>query len=402
MSIFSHQFHHLSQLLERARHDWQHTPFSCTHLPWADLAPPLLAMNEEELDELDENDHRALAWLGQWRPALLTPYFQPLPELNRASDYHTPHWSSGIGGRKWAQIKDFAANITAFGSQLAKNPTLPILEWCAGKGHLGRLLAQQGANITSLEWSAELCAQGQALAEQLQLNHTFICTDALSESAATLFKAQQCGVALHACGELHLRFLQHAAQAGTQELALSPCCYHLISGECYQPLSKLGQAHDLKLDRQSLRLPLQRQITGGERVRKLRHLELTWRLAFDELQRTLTKNNSYLPLPSFPKALLSGSFSEFVGWACNKKGLVAPLTIDSSHWLALAEQRRLLVKRIELVRHRYRYGLELWLLLDKALFLEEQGYQVQLGTFTNLANTPRRYLIQAKRPLPVT
>ncbi|MGO4999658.1 methyltransferase [Oceanisphaera sp. W20_SRM_FM3] len=388
-------FLQLSQLLRLSRHDWQQTPFSCTELPWPELASALQALDEDRLDRLDENDQAALAWLSQWRPQLLNAQRLQLPELTRATDYATPRWSNGIGGRKWAQIKDFAANIGA--SSLTK--AVPILEWCAGKGHLGRLLAQQGASqVTSLEWAAELCSQGEELAHQLQLPHKFVCADALSQEAAVLFKPQQVAVALHACGELHLRFLNHAAAAGTRQVALSPCCYHLIAGEYYQPLSQRGKAQNLNLDRHSLRLPLQQQITGGERVRRLRQLELTWRLAFDELQQSLTGNTRYLPLPSFPKRLLSATFSDFAAWACNQKNLPMPAVIDEEHWLTLASKRRLLVKRIEFVRHRYRYLLELWLLLDKALFLEEQGYQVKLGLFTDLTHTPRRYLLQANLP----
>ena len=392
MSLYATPFLQLSQLLQLSRHDWQQTPFGCTELPWPELAAALQALDEDELDALDAHDAAALAWLGQWRPELLNAQPLELPELRRAPDYATPRWSSGIGGRKWAQIKDFAANISI--SSFTK--ATPILEWCAGKGHLGRLLAQQGAPVTSLEWDADLCAQGETLADQLQLSHQFVCADALKPEAATLFQPQQVAVALHACGELHLRFLTHAAAASTQEMALSPCCYHLIAAQHYQPLSRSGQQHDLHLDKQSLRLPLQQQVTGGERVRRLRQLELTWRLAFDELQQSLTGNASYLPLPSFPKRLLSGTFSDFAAWACHQKNLPIPAVVDEDHWLARAAKRRLLVKRIELVRHRYRYLLELWLLLDKVLFLEERGYQVQLGLFTDLQHTPRRYLLQAK------
>lgn len=391
MSNFTEQFQQLSRLLHQARGDWQHTAFSCTELPWPELTDALCALDETALDALDQNDEAALAWLAPWRPDLNAAHQWQLPELHRAVDYATPRWSNGIGGRKWAQIKDFAANLSS-----TNIGTTSVLEWCAGKGHLGRLLAQQGAlEVTSLEWSPELCAQGEALASQLQLPHHFVCADALKPEAAALFQPHQMAISLHACGELHLRFLRHAATVKTQQLAVSPCCYHLINGETYQPLSAAGRQLDLALDRHSLRLPLQQQVTGGERVRRLRHIELTWRLAFDEFQQWLTDDKSYLPLPSFPKALLSGGFSDFVRWACEKKTLIPPLPIDSAHWLALAEKRRLLVKRIELVRHRYRYLLELWLLLDKALFLEEQGYRVQLGLFTAKHNTPRRYLLQA-------
>ncbi|WP_165660818.1 methyltransferase [Oceanimonas sp. MB9] len=390
MSELADQFHSLSTLLQRHHGDWQRLPFACRTLPWPELAPVLTTLSEDDLDALEAEPAAAHGLLAPYRSEVAAVHDWPIPTLKRAGDYATPRWSSGIPGRKWAQISDFAANIHGHH---------PILEWCAGKGHLGRLLAlQQQQAVTSLEWSADLCRQGKALAERLQIEHHFYCADALAPEAAGLFRREQQAVALHACGELHLRFLQHGVRAGTRSLTLSPCCYHLITGQHYQPLSTAGRRAGLSLSRHDLRLPLQQQVTGGERVRRLRQIELTWRLAFDELQRTLTGNDAYLPLPTFPKQLLSGDFAAFARWACKRKGLAVPAQIDDAHWLALADDRRLLVKRIELVRHLYRHPLELWLLLDRALFLEEQGYRVTLGTFTDMANTPRRYLLQAHKP----
>lgn len=389
MSDVAPLFNQLSTQLARHSGDWQLMPFACRTLPWPELAAVLERLDEDQLDQLESNPQQALELLAPWRPELSALHAFTAPELARAADYATPRWSNGIPGRKWAQIKDFAANITAEHA---------ILEWCAGKGHLGRLLAiEQQQPVTSLEWDQDLCRQGETLANKLTLQHHFHCGDALAPEAAALFKPKQQAVALHACGELHLRFLRHAARAGTRALALSPCCYHLIEGNRYVPLSNAGRRHDLGLSRHDLRLPLQQQVTGGERVRRLRHLELTWRLAFDELQRELTGGRDYLPLPAFPKQLLSGDFADFVSWACDKKGLAVPASLHSEHWLAAADDRRLLVKQIELVRHCYRYPLELWLLLDRVLFLTEQGYRVRLGTFTDIHNTPRRYLIQAWR-----
>ena len=49
--------------------------------------------------------------------------------------------------------------------------------------------------------------------------------------------------------------------------------------------------------------------------------------------------------------------------------------------------------RIELVRHLFQRPLELWLLLDRALFLTEKGYRVTMGTFCEKRLTPRNVLI---------
>ncbi len=55
------------------------------------------------------------------------------------------------------------------------------------------------------------------------------------------------------------------------------------------------------------------------------------------------------------------------------------------------------MRNLELVRGLFRRPLELWLLLDRALFLEEQGYQVRLGTFCAHELTPRNLLLLAER-----
>ena len=55
------------------------------------------------------------------------------------------------------------------------------------------------------------------------------------------------------------------------------------------------------------------------------------------------------------------------------------------------------VARMELVRHLFRRPLELWLVLDRALFLQEQGYRVELSEFCPRHLTPRNILIHAER-----
>ena len=66
--------------------------------------------------------------------------------------------------------------------------------------------------------------------------------------------------------------------------------------------------------------------------------------------------------------------------------------LEDAGWQRLAQ-----VRNLELVRGLFRRPLELWLLLDRALFLEEQGYQVRLGTFCAHELTPRNLLLLAER-----
>ncbi|MGL6121695.1 MAG: methyltransferase, partial [Shewanella sp.] len=316
------------------------------------------------------------------------------------------HFSAHIKGRKWQQITAFVQHLPQL--------NLPVLEWCAGKGHLGRLIAKaRGVEVVSLEWQAPLCDAGQAFADQWQLLQTFICADAFAigvEHSSTAVNeqvdhplsanpltARQQAVALHACGDLHVRLLTLAAKAGTQALAISPCCYHLIQASHYQPLSTLAQQSNVKLSRHDLQLPLQQSVIANPKQQALRHQEIAWRLGFDSLQRQCRQIDEYLPLPTLKQSQLSGSFTDFCLWAAESKAVNLAKTTDIEAWLDVGRQRQQLTRRIDLVAHLFRRVLEQWLILDRAIFLQEQGYDVCVGEFCANSVTPRNTLILAQK-----
>lgn len=457
---YSQRFSELNQLLEQSAALWQVRAFEVNALPWAQdfprLAEAVWALGDDELDGLDAEQsllakalspalNHDLRALGQdWDLSLLTASIaertvfndktvtdkagvaEPSLADNTAAQQgglsfdDEAHFSAHIKGRKWQQITAFVQHLPQL--------NLPVLEWCAGKGHLGRLIAKaRGAEVVSLEWQAPLCEAGQAFADKWQLSQTFICADAFAigaEHAATNtstttpittveappqraananplttnpLTAQQQAVALHACGDLHVRLLTLAAEAGTQALAISPCCYHLIHASHYQPLSNLAQQSSLKLSRHDLQLPLQQSVIANPKQQALRHQEIAWRLGFDALQRECRQIDEYLPLPSLKQSQLSGSFTDFCLWAAETKAVNLAKNKDFEAWLEIGRQRQQLTRRIDLVAHLFRTVLEQWLILDRACFLQEQGYGVCVGEFCANSVTPRNSLILAQK-----
>jgi hypothetical protein len=383
-------FTQVAAVLHRYQRYWQLQPMARFALPFDDALNSLLqSLSLTELAALEDNPERQQQLFGGFFPELFA-----LPATSQAEPAEAlPEWpfwlTNGIGGRKLSQIQHFC-------QQLAPSE-LPLLEWCAGKGHLGRLLAAQGRQVTSVEWQAELCRQGEALAAQFQLPQRFVCADVLTPSGRAVLSPQQQLVALHACGDLHLQLIKHAVAVGTHALQLAPCCYHLIAAEHYQPLSTLAQQHNLQLSRQDLKLAVQAQVTGGERVARLRQTEVSWRLAYQLLRTELTADARYQPLPSLPKHWFSGDFSAFLAYAAQLQQLPLPAVIDNNALLARADEAYLQLQRIDAVRHLFRRPLELYLLLDRALYLQQKGYQVQLSVFCAYQITPRNFLIRAWR-----
>lgn len=387
----SQQFICLTQLLAQCQQYWQLLPFQQQVLPWAGQAwhAQLAALTPTGLDQAEQSSQLP-SWLAPHFAALLQ-LASPLEPAPAAELPRLPFWlETGISGRKLAQIDALC--------QQWLPATLPVLEWCAGKGHLGRILAQRfGQPVTSVEWQPQLCAEGAALAEQHQLAQQFICADVLREPLTGVLKPAQHLVALHACGDLHIRLLCQAVQHGCRQLQLVPCCYHLIAAEQYQPMSALGQQHNLALGKDDLKLVVQGQATGGARIDRLRHTEVLWRLAYDELRADISGQRPYQPLSSVAKHWFSGDFASFARWAAGQHQLQLPANVDWPAYLARAAKRQLLVRRIELVRHVFRRPLELWLALDKALYLQQHGYQVRLTQLCQPAITPRNILLSASK-----
>ena len=203
-------------------------------------------------------------------------------------------------------------------------------------------------------------------------------------------------VALHACGDLHVRLLQLASAVGCKQLALAPCCYNRISADAYQALSSAGRASALQLSVDDLGLPLSETVTAGNRVRLQRDTSMARRLGFDRLQRQLRQRDEYLPTPSLPASWLDKPYSDYCRELASLKGLSTGeqdwVALEAYGWRRLAE-----VRNLELLRGLFRRPLELWLVLDRALFLAESGYKVEIGSFCEAVLTPRNLMVLAER-----
>lgn len=375
---------------------WRAVPFMERKLPWETDHPELAAwlrarsLNEAEADHTDVMRLEAPAPFSAWAQHART--LASIGELPAARAREaSARLSTDVPGRKWMQIQAFAQR--AFFSR----PVSHWVDWCAGKGHLGRFLAQDGAALTALEFDPALIAAGQSLSAHHGLHRAHhVLQDVLAPDAGRHLGPQSTPVALHACGELHVALLRQACATRSPSLAIAPCCYNRITDVLYTPLSKAGAASALQLDRRDLGLPLTETVTAGQRVRQQRDQSMARRLAFDALQRQVRGEDSYLPTPSLASHWLKVPLSEYCTHLADAKGIVLPRGID---WPVLEEtgRRRLAeVRNLELVRGLFRRPLEVWLLLDRALYLRERGYNVELGTFCDVRVSPRNLMLVAE------
>lgn len=367
---------------------WHPQPFHDVRPAWCEdwpaLTGRLLALPDDRAECLNNDGEAALAYLADFFPeldelaALLSvPAFAHVESRPRPA-----RWARDIPGRKLAQIEAFAASIQPGGET--------VLDWCGGKGHLGRLLATDWQQpVHTLEIDATLCHEGTELAERLGLAQSFLAADALA--VADWPKPGQHGVALHACGELHRRLIERGADCGVARLDVAPCCYYRGVAGCYQPLSGAAQTH---LVRDDLRLAVTETVTASPRLTRQRNKEMAWKLGFVayRLQVSGVSGKTFKPVPA---AWFRGSFGEFLERMARREQL--PVSAAAESFEVLGWQRQREVMRLSVVRHAFRRALELWLVLDLAVFMENRAYAVDIGTFCERRLTPRNLMLTAAR-----
>ncbi len=382
----------LEDLLTEYRFLWRPQPFREPEPAWCTAYPTLarevLAVEPASLETLAADTPGLVRRLARHFPELarLLPLIEVPVCPTRPLPATPPQLFRGIPGRKQAQI-------TAYATALDR-PVAPVLEWCAGKGHLGRLLAAAWHRpVLSLELDPALCADGIELTRQGHVEdmHAYVRADALEPGSAAHLHRRH-AVALHACGDLHRRLVTAAVAQGCPALDLAPCCYYRTAETTYRPLAggRLRLAHD------DLRLAVTDTATASARTRNASRTAMAWKLAFQILAREVT-GQPYHPLKPVPAAWLALGFEGWCQRLAKREGLPLPARLHWQRLQAEGERAALRVRRLELVRLAFRRALELWLVADMAVHLEAHGYRVVVCTFCPPALTPRNLLVSARR-----
>lgn len=368
---------------------WHPQPFREPQPSWCERWPSLLdelmALPEADIAGFNDNGPMALALLSRHIPGLSA--LAVLAELPVMSGVHQPdrsaHWAWEIPGRKREQIEAFAA--------AASQGRQPVIDWCGGKGHLGRLLALTWQTpVHTLEIDADLCKAGESLAQRAGVRQQFVVSDALT--ATDWPQTGQHAVALHACGELHRRLIRDGAAKGVAAFDVAPCCYYRGVAETYQAQSANLQ---LSLTRDDTRLAVTETVTSSPRETRQRDRAMAWKLGFDAYRRAVT-GSGYRAFKPVPEAWLRAEFPDFLARMAEREGLPLPSRSVGVEFEAKGWQRRDQVMRLSIVRHAFRRPIEVWLALDLACFLAERGYQVGLGSFCDRRLTPRNLLVSAR------
>ncbi|MEL7372364.1 MAG: methyltransferase [Myxococcota bacterium] len=371
---------------------WRRSPFHHPMPDWAmehpALVEALLALPQDAVARLSQDNQQLWDWLRPWLPTL-----SPLSSLcevpGRSAAASGPdRFFAHVSGGKRAQVESFAAAVVEAGTS-----GRPWIEWCAGKGHLGRWLGHQtGLDVLSVEWSSALCASGRALAARSGVAQVFECMDVHSDAVCSRLSDRH-AVALHACGDLHRRLIQLWDAHDGRALDFVPCCYDRTQEEVYRGLNPEAE---LAPDRLALRLAVTDMRAGRRREHVRCRRELGWKLAYKQLRAQYAGIDVSTPLASVPRSWAQMSFPDWCRSMAHRDGFKLPAATNYPLWARKGESLRYRFERINLPRLAFRRGLEMWLVLDLALHLSRRGHRVSVSAFCSDRITPRNLMISAR------
>lgn len=274
-----------------------------------------------------------------------------------------------------------------------------------GMGHLARLCARTfGWTFHSIDRDAALQDKGR---RWLTRTHppggdtvSFIqasVEDGPQPRIDPLFRGRdRASIGLHTCGPLALTQIRKSQEAGF--VLNVGCCYDKLEAPRDFPVSRFGGAHPLPFTPHALALTTRGRHHKTEVEFARMKQVYAWRFAFELLSRRRFPAHGFVRAGDAPRALYASPFSVYARDRLERLGLDPGMTdaeLDVFEVSVRAETRDLLL--CHLLRDRFARALEVVLLLDRAILLEELGFQVELLQVFDPRLSPRNLALIATR-----
>lgn len=288
--------------------------------------------------------------------------------------------------RKKAQIDAFAQIAVPLAKRARR-----VVDVGSGHGHLTREIAERIAlPVVGLERDVALAARARRLASEHQpanpglaraglARAAFTTTDVLHEGLA--LEAGDCVIGLHACGELGDAIVMSAAKSHAS-VVLVGCCLQKRAALARVPLcdvTAFGGALDLPRAMLGLSNLTPRDV-GVETTRAQNLAGRERRLA---LHRLLSEHGFALPrgaeIGGLNRRAAQRDLASLVGRAFALRGQPSPTRAALDEAAAWAREEHARIRRASVPRSLLARVIEVFVLLDRALYLEEHGMAVEIG-----------------------
>jgi hypothetical protein len=265
-----------------------------------------------------------------------------------------------------------------------------------GVGHLARTLATElQLPLVSIDRDAALQDMGRTLLQKLRMTDVpleFVNGEMQSgrqEALDPYFEGACLSVGLHTCGPLAWAHLKKSQRS--RALLNFGCCYDRMDAtrDCQQ--SAWAAQHPLPWTSFALFLATRGRRRSREELAMQERVN-TWRLALHLFLQEEGLAQGFLAVGDAPRSAYTQTFADYAADRFRFLQLdFTPHAKKAEHYLTRPDVARSMREFfvINVVRNAFSRPLEVLLLLDRALWMEEQGHTVELRQFFDHRISPR-------------
>lgn len=206
-------------------------------------------------------------------------------------------------------------------------------------------------------------------------------------------------VGLHTCGRLALDIIRVSSFSKVPALVNFGCCYHTLDKSDLQNISSFAQSLEhLHMNKFALTLACRAHRKMDEKDYDLKQKVKYYRYAIHILLHDLYGINEQVTLGNSSPKLYDESFGIYVLEQFKRIKLEPRHTEAEFNDYFASPGLKVLIDRMlaaGLIRNALGRVMELYLQLDRAIYLEEQGYEVQVQEFFEEELSPRNIGITA-------
>lgn len=298
-------------------------------------------------------------------------------------------------------------NLAPFINQFYQEKKLEgIIDIGGGIGLLAQTLNNEyGLKVTSLDMDPELQRTGLTRHEKNARNpenkvqYLNIKVDSKELKFTELLKPNIATVGLHTCGPLAIDQVRATANARSNGIINFGCCYNRLSDDD-QNLSSFAKSltYAPVMNKFALTLAARAHRKMDEKDYHLKQRVKFYRYAIHILLHDLYGHKKLMTLGNSNPKLYDEKFSVYVVEQFKRINLESKQTPEEIDSFFESQRIQVLVWNMitaGLIRNAFGRLLELYLQLDRALYLEEQGYKTSLFQFFDEEKSPRNLGIVA-------
>jgi hypothetical protein len=332
-----------------------------------------------------------------------------LPTIPEIPEILLEDWAfNGVKKKKRHEIQKIASTLKKI---LESHPFDYAIDIGGGVGHLSRVLAHyHGIACLSIDQNAHFQEIGKERLKKYRklpgsrdvnfVNMVFGNNDSNHlNPLQDIFKPNSFSLGLHTCGPLANILLKESIKFKTTGLLSFGCCYHSLNPATDFPLSSFYKDNQFfKINLYALSLATRSHVAMSRPDFKTKERVKYFRYGLHLFLLKHFNNKHFTEVGECNVSVYWGEFSSYVKMKMNELNIPCVFSDDYiNQYFNEATTQKELRKMFLCNIIRWQLGrlLEIYLLLDRCLFLEENGYKVKVEQYFEEALSPRNIGILA-------